>query len=429
MRRIEPVLGARWLVAAAGVLLVGCLGGTGATTRSSPRRQGLGEGTFEEVARFGDNPGNLTMYRYVPPEVAEPAALVVALPGCFSDVRRAIREVGWEDLADRHRFLLLYPEPRVGARPGTCFNWAGKGEDPPLGTRDESNLVRGEGENQSIIEMIDRTAADFALDPARVFVVGADAGGAQAILMLATRPERFAAGAALGGAPYRCTTAKAQILDCASGRVGRSPAEWGDLVREAAPPPEGPYPSLTLWYGTRDEQLDTASAVRELVEQWTDVHGLDLEPDRVSTLDGALVRDFLDDAGVARVSTVEVADVPTRWFVRPDVGCGAVVESASVEAGICAACRIAERFEIGRCPGPDTPDADASLPDTGIDAGADGSLPDAGPLPDAAPLPDPPGDGDVDDTIVRRRASCACRAAPPRRPGRVLSAIARVVGM
>ena len=87
-------------------------------------RVALGAGTFEPVTGFGDNPGGLAMYRYVPPGTPELAPLVVALHGC-TQTATVYRAAGWEELADELGFYVLYPEQTSANNPAQCFNWGG----------------------------------------------------------------------------------------------------------------------------------------------------------------------------------------------------------------------------------------------------------------------------------------------------------------
>ena len=50
--------------------------------------------------------------------------------------------------------------------------------------------------------------------------------------MLATYPDVFAAGSVIAGLPYRCATA-VNAFTCQYTGVDKTPAAWGDLVRNA----------------------------------------------------------------------------------------------------------------------------------------------------------------------------------------------------
>src|SRR5687767_13769258 len=137
------------------------------------------------VPSFGTNPGNLIMYQYVPAGLPTGRPLVLVLHGC-SQTAASMENAGWNKLADQYKFAVVYPEQNTANNPVRCFNWAGE-------YGDTANLVRGQGENASIISMIDKAVATHGSDPKQVYIVGFSAGGAFAAVMLATWPERFAA--------------------------------------------------------------------------------------------------------------------------------------------------------------------------------------------------------------------------------------------
>ena len=343
LRRRLPLV-----AAGCALVMAACLAEPPEGAPPDPGRAPLGAGTFEEVSEFGTNPGGLKMFRYVPPTASADAALVVALHPCSMDAT-GYRRAGWEELADEHGFYVLYPEQQLANNPIRCFNWAGEGTDPPFGTRDEANLLRGQGENQSITEMVQRMLGDFPIDGGSVFVSGQSSGGAQAAIMLATWPDLFAAGASIGGIPFRCATTAAGSVSCMNPGVDRSPTEWGDLVRAAYSEHVGPHPRFSIWYGTADMLVAPRNAV-ELVEQWTDVHGVDAEPDLEDVVDGFPHFEHRDMAGRAVVELYEVSGAPSTTFVDPEVGCGEVA-GGFMDFDICSACRIAEFFGIAGCDG------------------------------------------------------------------------------
>ena len=202
---------------------------------------------IERVADFGANPGNLAMYKYVPANLpAGPRPLVLAMHGCQeSAAEHAV--VGWNELADEHGILVVYPEQNTqgaGSNPIRCFNWAGE-------YGDTANLVRGRGENLSLRNMVGHMAQAHSVDPRRVFASGFSAGGAMVPLLLATWPEVFAAGAVQSGLPFHCATTVNDAFSCmTSGRDrdrGRCPktrllcrrikARWRRLSRTGSSSP------------------------------------------------------------------------------------------------------------------------------------------------------------------------------------------------
>ena len=308
-------------------------------------RPGLaGAGTFEPVANFGANPGALDMYRYVPsPRPAGPAPMVVALHACSQNAT-AYRNAGWEPLADMYGFYVLYPQQRAANNALSCFNWAGE-------FGNGANIPRGDGENQSIINMVDQMKADFAIDNARVFTTGHSGGGAQSALMLATWPEVFAGGATIAGIPYLCTTNFNDVTRCLNPGIPRDAQVWGDYVRMAVPNYHGPYPKVSVWQGTADGTVNPTNGA-EMVKQWTNVHGIDQNPDETQRVDGHSRKLYRNAAGEVLVEYYEIQGGSHGTFVDPDHGCGSA-GAYFVDNNICSSLRIAEFFGLtGAGPGP-----------------------------------------------------------------------------
>jgi feruloyl esterase len=91
-------------------------------------------------------------------------------------------------------------------------------------------------------------------------------------VMLACYPEVFAGGAIIAGLPYGAASNVQQAFESMFQSPSRSAREWGDLVRAAAPY-GGPWPRISVWHGTADKIVVPSNA-REILKQWTDVHGL-----------------------------------------------------------------------------------------------------------------------------------------------------------
>src|SRR5690348_11055362 len=82
-----------------------------------------------EVSSFGSNPGGLKMYKYVPAGVGAHAPLVLVLHGCVQSAAD-YEKAGWNALADKYKFLLVYGEQQTNNNSMRCFNWAGEYGDP-----------------------------------------------------------------------------------------------------------------------------------------------------------------------------------------------------------------------------------------------------------------------------------------------------------
>jgi poly(hydroxyalkanoate) depolymerase family esterase len=229
--------------------------------------------TLTQVSSFGSNPGALTMYEYVPAGLPANHPLVVVLHGC-TQTASSMESAGWNALADQYQFAVLYPQQQSANNPVECFNWAGE-------YGDTANLVRGQGENQSIMSMIDTEIATHHVDTTRVYVVGFSAGAAFAAVLASTWPDRIAGAAIMSGVAYRCATSVNEAYSCQSPGVTKTAPQWGDLVRAASTMTH--FPRIQLWQGTSDTTVAPMNQ-GELVKQWTDAWGTDQTADETETL-------------------------------------------------------------------------------------------------------------------------------------------------
>jgi poly(hydroxyalkanoate) depolymerase family esterase len=218
-----------------------------------------------ELTGFGSNPGALRMFTYAPKNLQASPALVVVLHGCTQSAGSYDLGAGWSTLADRYGFVLLLPEQTQANNPKTCFNWFLPGD-----------TARDRGEAVSIRQMIEKTIGAHEVDRRRVFVTGLSAGGAMTAAMLAIYPEVFAAGAIIAGLPYGTAGNVQQAFESMFQGRPRGAKEWGDLVRRASAH-RGPWPRVSVWHGDLDATVKPMNA-EGLVQQWSDVHGIDSVP-------------------------------------------------------------------------------------------------------------------------------------------------------
>jgi len=302
----------------------------------------LAVSTLTPVTSFGSNPGNLNMYKYVPANMPSNAPLVLLLHGC-TQTAQDFANGGWNDLADSAKFYVVYAEQQTANNPLRCFNWAGEYGDP-------ANLVRGQGENMSMKQMIDQMRADYSIDSSRIYVSGFSSGAAFAIVMLATWPDVFAAGASMSGIPYRCATSVQGAYNCQAlsshPELKQTPAQWGDLVRMADPGFAGPWPRLSLWHGESDTIVSPDNLV-ELVKQWTNVQGIAQTP-TTTTMLGMNEHAEYQRGGTTVIETYRIAGMGHATCMGasdPEHACSA---SASYfeDHGLCSAYHAAHYFGI-----------------------------------------------------------------------------------
>jgi poly(hydroxyalkanoate) depolymerase family esterase len=257
---------------------------------------------LKEIESFGSNPGNLRLYYHLPNQ-AEPSPslhvpLVVVLHGCGQTAAGYDHGAGWSTLADRYGFALLMPEQQRANNPNGCFNWF-----------QPEDTQRGQGEVASIHQMIETMIREKGIDRRRVFVTGLSAGGAMTSAMLACYPEVFAAGAIVAGLPYGAAGNMQQALQSMFQCPSHSPRQWGDMVRAAAPPQHlGPWPRISVWHGSDDKTVVPANA-REIVKQWTSLHGLPVNPTEQDEVEGHLRQVWRNGAGDAVIESYTIANM------------------------------------------------------------------------------------------------------------------------
>jgi feruloyl esterase len=234
---------------------------------------GTASSRLSERKAFGQNPGNLRMWSYVPEGLSPGSALVVVLHGCQQNAAGFDHGTGWSALADRFGFAVLFPEQQQANNPNNCFNWFVPGD-----------IGRDRGEALSIRQMTEAMLVEHGLDRRRVFVTGLSAGGAMTSVMLAAYPDVYAGGAIIAGLPYGCASNVQEALDCMFQGRSRAASEWGDLVRRSSGH-DGAWPTVSVWHGSADATVKPMNA-GEIVKQWANVHGLETKRPENDTVDG-----------------------------------------------------------------------------------------------------------------------------------------------
>ncbi|WBB82305.1 PHB depolymerase family esterase [Micromonospora sp. WMMD882] len=229
-----------------------------------------------EVTNFGDNPGGMRMYVYVPDARPANPAIVVAMHGCGGSGPAFYSGSEFASLADRYGFVVIYPTATQQAGFGNCFDtWS-----------DTAKRHGGGSDPVSLVSMINYVSRQYGGDLNRVYATGSSSGGMMTNHMLAVYPEVFKAGAAFMGVPFNCFAGAADYppgrSQCTGGNMNRTPQQWGDAVRQAYPGYSGPRPKLQVWHGTNDT-LVPYQLLQESIEQWTNVFGLSQTPTSTDT--------------------------------------------------------------------------------------------------------------------------------------------------
>lgn len=261
------------------------------------------------VDNFGDNPGALAMYSYVPDDLPQGAPLVVAMHGCTQSAQDYYDNSGWKKYADQWKFAVVFPEQPSGNNPQSCFNWF-----------DQADSDRDQGEAASLRQMVAHAQETNGTDPNRVFITGLSAGGGMAANMLANYPDVFAGGSINAGLPAKCARTQVDAFQCMSNDQGKTPQEWGDLVRESSGGHEGAWPRVAIWQGTADTTVAPVNAT-QLRDQWTNVHGLPQEPTNTESLPGGTTKNtYANGEGTPMVEEYTIEGMEHGLAVQPGEG-------------------------------------------------------------------------------------------------------------
>lgn len=292
-------------------------------------------GTLTAVTDFGTNPGKLDMCTYVPAGLAAGRPLVVVLHGCGQRAEDYGHGAGWTKLADEYRFAILLPQQTRPNNPNWCFNWF---QPKDVRRHDAGGSV---GEVASIWAMVQKMRADYRTDPEALYATGLSAGGAMAVALLAAYPE-FRGGGIVAGLPFGCAQDLLGAFTCMNPGRDKSPQAWGELVRAAA---SGHFAGrgkrkISIWQGAADSTVVPQNA-DELVEQWTNVFGIDQTPDKTTKVASSDYQGYADADGTLLVEKYLALDTAHGVEIDPVHGCG-IKGPYSLDTGICSSRLIAE---------------------------------------------------------------------------------------
>ena len=133
---------------------------------------------------------------YVPPglRAGSAAPLVVVLHGCHTTADQMAAATQYDMLAERDRFIVLYPD--VDTLDADSFGRCWRGIWAP------DLEGRGAGDAAAIADMTHAVMRRWHADPGRVYAIGISAGGYETAILGAYYPDLYAAIGIHSGAPY-----------------------------------------------------------------------------------------------------------------------------------------------------------------------------------------------------------------------------------
>jgi poly(hydroxyalkanoate) depolymerase family esterase len=226
-------------------------------------------GRFPQSLRGGALRRQRDYFLYVPGRIRrrDRVPLFLMLHGCSQDARTLAQGSRMNELAEEHRFMVLYPQQSLHANPFRCWNWF------------EPRIGRGAGEAAAIVALVNAVARRYPIDRSRIYVAGISAGGAMTAILALCYGKLFAACAIVAGVMYGA--AESALTGARAMRQGASVLPEG-IAEEAARRASRKasfVPALVI-QGTDDSVVHPSNAeqiVRQL-RRFAEVVGMTAEP-------------------------------------------------------------------------------------------------------------------------------------------------------
>jgi poly(hydroxyalkanoate) depolymerase family esterase len=211
-----------------------------------PARAGSGSLTRHTLPAGASYPSRDYLL-YVPAAAPSNPAVVTFLHGGAQTAAEAAGGVGWNELADRQGFVVVYPEQSRGVDGNAAGCW----------NSGQVVLPRGEGELESVAQITRTVAASYGGGPS--YLVGISGGALMGSVMAATYPDLYDAFASVAGCSYLCADPTG---DAAYQRMGSLARVMPTIVFTGATDNVtlAPMGELTVsqWLGTDDLADDGA---------------------------------------------------------------------------------------------------------------------------------------------------------------------------
>lgn len=221
--------------------------------------------------------------------------LVVVLHGCSQSAHAISLQAGWNELADRYGFMVLYPQQKMLKNPSNCYNWFLK-----------KNIVKDQGEVFCIKQAVDYVKTTYSIDSNRVFVYGVSAGAAMSMALMACYPDQIAGGALLAGIPYFYSDTSKSAMSVLNNLEDFSSEQLADFVKSQNPNYHGKYPKIVVIHGKKDKIVAIDKSYH-IIRQWIILNNLNEK-------DTLVENDFQNCIGLKRKIYLNSEKLPQLYF-------------------------------------------------------------------------------------------------------------------
>jgi poly(hydroxyalkanoate) depolymerase family esterase len=200
---------------------------------------------------------------YRPPDMrfGERLPLLVMLHGCGQDAEAFAASTRMNRLAERERFLVLYPEQDWLANGQGCWNWF------------DTRSGRAYGEAGLIMQAIDQVCLLHPADRGRVAIAGLSAGASMAALLVTQHPGRFKAVVMHSGIPPGTAHSGLSALGAMHGHRATLPLAATPVTMAAL------WPPLLVIHGAADGVVSPQNA-QAAAQVWASAAGARASPTR-----------------------------------------------------------------------------------------------------------------------------------------------------
>lgn len=233
---------------------------------------------------------------FVPSNPRPDLPVVVMLHGCKQDAKDFAAGTTMNAVAEREKFIVVYPEQLRQANSMGCWNWF-----------EPAHQVRGEGEPAMIAALASHVASLHRADSTRIYIAGLSAGGAMAALAGKLYPDVFAAVGVHSGLAPGAARDVASAFSAMRAGPGKSAAV--DAIG---------LPTI-VFQGSGDKTVSPVNAnviAQEEVASWarSGVHLFPTRSDAPSDdgRESSIVR-WTDPAGKAYVEVWAIKSAPHAW--------------------------------------------------------------------------------------------------------------------